>query len=177
MKENKSYSIALYEIYKDSKDSNKFYDDIQSLYLTIKNNKKIINILSSKMISKYERKNIIKNIFDKKIDQSIVYFLYVLIDNEFFKNIIYTLKFTLKNIDHRRNQSFIKIDTAFELDESTINLIVKTLKNKLKRKIDYAVIINPKLIGGIKIRIDYKEIDGTIEGKLKNMKKDINFKN
>lgn len=94
-----------------------------------------------------------------------------------FLNIIYTLKFTLKNIDHRRNQSFIKIDTAFELDESTINLIVKTLKNKLKRKIDYAVIINPKLIGGIKIRIDDKEIDGTIEGKLKNMKKDINFKN
>ncbi|MGL5591591.1 MAG: ATP synthase F1 subunit delta [Mycoplasmoidaceae bacterium] len=177
MKENKSYAIALYQMYNESKNSNKFYDDIQALYFSINCNKEIINILSSKMLSKKERKNIIKNVFDKKIDQSIVYFLYVLVDNEFFKNIIYTLKFALKEIDHRRNQSFVKIDTAFELDKKTVDLIVKALKDKLKKEIDYALVVNPNLIGGVRIRVDDKEIDGTIEGKLKNMKKDINFKN
>lgn len=177
MKENKSYSTALYQMYKESKNCNRFYDDIQSLYFSITHNKEIIDILSSRMLSKNERKNIIKTIFDKKIDESIVHFLYVLVDNEFFKNIIYTLKFTLKDIDYKRNQSFIKIDTAFELDKKTINLIIEAIKSKIKKEVDYTVIVNPKLIGGIKIRIDDKEIDGTIEGKLKNMKKDINFKN
>ncbi|MGL4616942.1 MAG: ATP synthase F1 subunit delta [Mycoplasmoidaceae bacterium] len=177
MKENKSYSTALYQMYKESKNINNFYNDIQALYFSINCNKKIIRILSSKMLSKSQRKDIIKNIFDKKIDQSIVYFLYVLVDNEFFKNIIYTLKFALKEIDNDRNQSFVKIDTAFDLDKKTVDLIVETLKKKLKKEIDYAIIVNSNLIGGIRIRIDDKEIDGTIEGKLKNIKKDINFKN
>ncbi|MGL5245979.1 MAG: ATP synthase F1 subunit delta [Mycoplasmoidaceae bacterium] len=177
MKENKSYSTALYQMYKESKDVNKFYDDIQALHFSINCNQEIIRILSSKMLSKNERKKIIQNIFYDKIDHSIVYFLYVLVDNEFFKNIIYTLKFALKEIDHKRNQSFVKIDTAFELDNKTIDLIIKALKNKLNKEIDYAVIVNPNLIGGVRIRIDDKEIDGTIEGKLKNIKKDVNFKN
>ncbi len=176
MRTNISYSIALHEIYKEEKNKIKFYDDIQSLYFSINQNNTFVNMLSSKMLSKAERKKIIKSIFEKKICSCIKNFLFVLIDDEYFKNILKILKDTLKRIDMEKGQIFVKIESAFPIEKQNLEKILNSIKNKWNKKFDYTLIINKELIGGIKIRINDREIDGSIKGKLDKLKKEIQFK-
>ncbi|MGL4647534.1 MAG: ATP synthase F1 subunit delta [Mycoplasmoidaceae bacterium] len=176
MRVNSSYSVALYEIYKETKNQKKFYEDVQSLYFSIRLHENLINILSSRMLSKEQRKKIIDNIFDNKIEELIRNFLYILIDDEYFKNVLPILKTSLKAIDLDKNQLFVKIETAQKLDDANLKKILESIKKKWNKNFDYSITINHELIGGIKISVNDEEIDGTIKGKLDQIKREVELK-
>src|SRR5262245_53554862 len=62
-----------------------------------------------------------------------------------------------------------EVESAFPMDEATVNALVADLEQKLKAKVQATVRVVPELIGGVRIAIDDEVIDASVRGKLAAM--------
>ncbi len=165
----KSYSNAIYDLFLETKD-NKFVEDIKQTYKVLKVNHEYIDYISCQFFTKEQRKASVDKLFIKKVNDYIVNFLKILIDNEQAINVCYILKRAIKLINNELDINFAIIETPFAIEPNQVSQIVQVLSKKYHKKIDYEIKINPDLIGGIKIIMNNDIIDGSIKGKLENLK-------
>ena len=62
-----------------------------------------------------------------------------------------------------------EIYSAFAIDDAQVAQLVNKLESKYQRKVSAQVIVDPALIGGIKIVVGDKVVDATVRGKLDAM--------
>ena len=62
-----------------------------------------------------------------------------------------------------------KISSAFPMDDSQRNQVVKLLSTRFKRKINATVTVDTELIGGIKVEVGDKVWDASVRGRLQTM--------
>ena len=62
-----------------------------------------------------------------------------------------------------------KISSAFPMEDAQRNRVVNLLSSRFKRKIDATVIVDPELIGGIKVELGDKIWDASVRGRLQTM--------
>jgi len=62
-----------------------------------------------------------------------------------------------------------QISSAFPLDEAQIAALVAELERRFKRKVKPQVIVDKKLIGGVRMQVGDEVIDGSVRGKLITM--------
>ncbi|MGL5630171.1 MAG: ATP synthase F1 subunit delta [Mycoplasmoidaceae bacterium] len=172
----KHYSDALFELYLEDKNQN-FFDNLKLLKSIIKHEHDLINLLSSLMLSKAERHDIINSIFKNKIDIIILNFLHILVENNNFHIIERIVKSTLAKIDKEEGICFATIESPFPLQKEQIEKIKLIISTRTKSKIELDFIINKSLIGGFKIIFGSEVIDGSIQYRLEQIrKKTINYK-
>lgn len=166
------YAFAIYSLYEEKDQS--FLHDLNAIFASLYQQKEIIEILSSNNISKQERKKIVTNIFNNDIDKYLINFLYVLIDNNFFHNVLFIIQDFFSYYNLEKNIAFLKIITPFPLDELTIKKIINSYNIKLNKEIVYTVEIDTSLIAGFKIIYNNDNIfDYSVKGKLDDLKYQI----
>ena len=62
-----------------------------------------------------------------------------------------------------------KISSAYPMEEAQRSQVVNMLSTRFKRKINATVIVDPELIGGIKVEVGDKVWDASVRGKLQTM--------
>jgi len=62
-----------------------------------------------------------------------------------------------------------KISSAFPMEDAQRNQVVNLLSARFKRKINATVIVDPSLIGGIKVELGDKVWDASVRGRLQTM--------
>lgn len=68
----------------------------------------------------------------------------------------------------------VQVTSAVELSEAQLKKITEAVGNKYpKRKIEIGTVLDPKIIGGIKLVADAVEYDGTVAGKLNRLKQHL----
>jgi len=61
------------------------------------------------------------------------------------------------------------IESAFELSAEDLQDLTTALERRFKRKIEAQVVVNPELIGGVRITVGDNVIDGTVQERLRAM--------
>ena len=126
-------------------------------------------------ISKEEKKNLIKKIFSEKINITNLNFLLLLIDKQRF-NILPEIQNELAKIVNKNKGIVIaEVNSASELDVNTIESLRQKLELQLQKneKITIEQKIKPELIGGVVVKINDLVYDGSIRGRLENLKRRI----
>ncbi len=165
----KSYSEAIYELFLENKDK-KLINDIKETYHVLKSNSEYVSYISCRYFSKDERKTSVNKIFNKRVNPFINNLICSLIDHESAENVCYVLKRAIKLINSELDIDFAIIETPFEIEKEQLDKLLKALAKKYNRKIDYEIKINPSLIGGLKITLGEDIIDGSIRGKLDDLR-------
>jgi F-type H+-transporting ATPase subunit delta len=117
------------------------------------------------------KKAVISKAFSGKIKQELVNFLSLLLDKGRIKNLPGIFAEYLKAADKIKNTLNITIISAAPLEDKQVNSIVEKYKllynstsaNLLKE-------IDKTLIGGVKVKIGDKVVDGTITGRLQGLR-------
>ena len=113
----------------------------------------VLPFIKSYKVSKEEKKDLVKNAFDKHVDQYVLNFLFLLIHK-------------LCNEQLKIKEGII--ETARELDEESIKKLEKALSDG-----EYTVVLKPKinkdLISGFRVTIEEKVIDNTMKQRIKQM--------
>ena len=173
----KNYARALFELGELSGNDLSLQETILS---ELNNINEIINkvkdakvIFTTPVIAKDEKKELIQKLLQGKIDQKVLNFLFLLIDKQRF-NMLPEIQDELNKLVNKLKGIVVaEISSASALDNETLEKLKQKLENILTKdkKILVESKIEPELIGGIKVKMDDLVFDGSIKGKLENLKR------
>lgn len=163
------YAQAIYDL---AKEENKI-DIINECFIVVNKsieNNDFMELLSSPKITKEEKKNILTKVYGK-LDSLFLDFMYVLIDNNRINRISYIYDYYNQLIKIEHNILHIEAYSVKELTKTQIDNLRKTLSSYYNGKtLEIENIVDPKLIGGVRIECNGKTLDVTLKKSLANMK-------
>ena len=167
------YAKAIYELAQENNKIKVFRDCFVVVTQTALNNNEFMEILTSPVVNKSNKKDIIKKVYGS-LDEEFVNFLYVIIDHNRFSSINYiyyeyeNLVLTDKNIVKA------SIFSAYELNDAQMKEIVSALEYRYKnKKIEAENIIDSELIGGIRVLVNNESVDLSLKTSLDKLKESI----
>ena len=171
---SKNYAQALIELAGgDLSLEETFLNEIKSINEIISQIKETKQIFENPGISKDEKKELIKNLFSGKINQNVLNFLFLLIDKQRFNILPDIQNWLNKFINNRKGIVIAEVTSALELDANTLENLKQKFETLLKedKKVTIETKIEPALIGGLMVKINDLVYDGSIKGKLDNLKR------
>lgn len=167
------YATALFMLSLENDSLDEFAADLATVKSVFEENPEYELLLSSPAIKKSERTEIINAAFGGSIDECIINFINVLCDHNKLSAIYDCIKDFMALKKSAENCITAHIYTAVPLTETQ----KEKLKYKLQKKFHSTVIIktavDKSIIGGIKIEVDGKIIDGSIKEQLSDIKEVI----
>ena len=159
------YAKSLYEVHPDKKlcldefrTFMNFYDELSP-------------VIKSPGIKKIEKHEIIKKSF-KNFTNEIIYFMYVVIDNDRFINLGEIYSEFVKLFNKENNIASCDCYTNKKLTNIEKKEVLSFLEKELNKKIELNEIVDANT-SGIKIICDNKTIDYTVEARINNMRLSI----
>lgn len=133
--------------------------------------RELCRYLASPVISKAEKKEILASIAKKaSFSELFLHFLYLIIDRGRGFYLREILKACLEVGYLKEGVKIAYCYSAFDLDSKTKNRLKAKLEQKYDAKVELHFILDPSLIGGIRLYVDSKLIDGSIKANIDNMR-------
>jgi F-type H+-transporting ATPase subunit delta len=167
---NKRYAEALIKITEENNTTKGVLSDFAEVVKVLEENKELKLFFLNPHVKISDKKDVLKELFEGKISIELLNLLKLIVDKDRIKYIPGILDEYSKLYDENRNVLNLKISSAVPLEEMQINSIKQTYlrlydKSSAKVKLE----IDEKLIGGVRVQIGDKVIDGSIKGRLESM--------
>lgn len=174
IKTSKVYSQALIELTNnDLPLQENIFNEIKDINQILSSTKDAKVFFNNPAISKEEKKSLINKTFSGKINETLLKFLFVLIDNQKFDYLPEIQNQYLALLNKSKGIVIAEVTSAHELDSSIVNAISDALKHNLSSigqvKIETKIV--PELIGGLKVKVGDLVYDGSIKGRLDGLKR------
>lgn len=165
------YAKALFELAQESNKLELYIDYFTAIVETVK--KDFYKLLTSPSIEKNEKKEVIKKVYHT-FDEDFLHFLFVLIDNNRISRIGTIFDEFMNFVLMDKNIVQVEVHSAVELNDKQI----KHFENKLKerynnKKLEIKNIVNPDLLGGIRIIANNEELDMSAKNHLNKIKETL----
>lgn len=167
------YSQALFSLAFEEKKIDRFLSDLELVYDIIKRSKDFKRLLSNPEILFKEKEKIIKNIFKNRLLPEIYNFAFLLIKKDnlnLLGEIFYNFK---KRALEEKNVLEVGVISAVDLKKPQEKKIAKILKEKTKKEIKIKKSLNPKIIGGVIIKIGDEVLDLSLKKRLEVLRQSL----
>lgn len=169
-----SYSEALFELSLEENKTEKVTKDFLILRDLFDKNPKFLQLFDSPFISIESKYQIIEEDF-KDFDKILINFLKIITHDGLIKY-IHTLYREYKHLyNHKFNILEGIIYTPYNLDDKEISKICNVFEKKLNSKVVFKVIIDERIIAGIKVLVNDTIYDYTLNTKLDEIKSNLMF--
>lgn len=167
------YALALFEAGLDLEKTNEFKKELDFLKVVFEKEKKLLQILNHPKINKGEKRELIDKIFKERISQEMVNFLYILIDKRREGYILEIIDRYKELFNEHENIAKVVAVTAVPMEEKSKNRLQEVLSNKLEKKIELINEVDSTILGGVLLKLQNKQLDGTVKGQLESIGKAI----
>ncbi len=167
------YAEALFQVGEESNSTTKLYEELNAVLDILKSDKNFYNVLKSPLISKGEKKEIIENVFNNRIENDLKNFFKILIDKERISYLELIQKSFKDLLNENNNIVEGKAITAIPMSKEEIKKLEENLSSKYNANIILENIVDETILGGVLVRLGNKEIDGTIKTRLENLKQEL----
>lgn len=166
------YGQALYSLALDKGLVLKWQEEVKEIRRAFNENADFIVVLGSSFLSVEERQEMLKNTL-KGIDENIVSLLQIVIANHRTNEIDNILLAFNSLCNECRGIEEGYLYSSIRLDESTIKKLETKISEVEHHQVELHNVIDPQLIGGVKVVIHDRVYDGSIKHHLEQMKKDL----
>tara|TARA_Y100000591_G_scaffold307814_1_gene307543 strand:- start:32 stop:589 length:558 start_codon:yes stop_codon:yes gene_type:complete len=164
------YSLALYELAKESNALTHIEQNSAALLSLISNDKNFKNFIKNPSISRDISISIISKISEiSKLDNLFKNFLNFLITKRRFFFVEQILKSFLEICSEKRGELKAEIRSAKKLTQDEINKITKELSDNFKSNIKLNYNHDESLIGGLIVQVGSTMIDTSVKNKLQQI--------
>lgn len=167
------YAKAFFSLAKEKKMIQTFKADIEKVYDTCKHSSELVQLLESPVVSILKKTELITKLFKPEVNQYTLRFLLLILHNnrgEYIPGICHNF---LEQIREDQNIKSAKLVTAIEIDAKAVNKIKILLEKELKSTVELNNKVDPKIIGGLILRIDDKQYDASVITQLGKVKKSL----
>ncbi|MEE9171068.1 MAG: ATP synthase F1 subunit delta [bacterium] len=164
------YAKALFLVGSDRGILDKIQEDWALFVHTLKEKQDFYHFFVSPEVSRREKEEKIEELFGDIFSNVFYNFLLVILKNQ-RQNVILEIAeaFNVK-VDQSVNRTKAVVTSAVELPAELRTQIQQQLSKDLNKEIILVTQRDPTLIGGIRIMVEGKVIDGSIKGKLRMMR-------
>ena len=166
------YGLALYSLALEENKIDSWQNDVKTLKGIFLENPDFIMILGSSFISLEERIEILEKTL-KGVDKNIVALIDVVMENNRTDLLIDVFDSFNSYCNQYRGVSEGLIYSTLKLDQTVIDQIEKKISKIEGSKVELKNVIDPSLIGGVKVVIKDRIYDGSIKHNIEMMKKDL----
>ena len=152
---NKEYAEALFTIAYEHGALEEYAQALSEIKTVIEENPEYLSFLDSPALPLSERLGAIDEAFSKGFPEYIVSFLKLLCENGRIREL---------------PQCIEEFDSAVELNVAAKDKLCRKLSKLTGKTVEAVYVTDPTLLGGIKVEIDGKTIDGSITNNLKRIK-------
>lgn len=148
----------------------KALDDLQELNgAVVHDNPEFLKILENPRITYAEKNDFIGRVLGKNISREVVNFIKLLIAKERIARFGDIVDFLIINYIHKEKKALL-LKTTSALDLELIKKIEAGLEKNFNRKFKFYIHLDGNLLGGITAQIGNMVIDGSIRGRLRELK-------
>lgn len=166
------YGLALYSLALEENKIDSWQKDVKTLKSIFEKNTDFIMILGSSFLSLEERIEILEKTL-VGVDERIVALIDVIMENNRTDLILDIFESFNSYCNQYRGVSEGLIYSTLKLDQTVIDQIEKKISKIENNKVELKNVIDPSLIGGVKIVIKDRIYDGSIKHSIEMMKKDL----
>ncbi len=168
----KDYATALFELSIEENKVETIFEELNVVSTLMLDEPQFMKMLSHPELHKNEKKDIFKKVF-KQVDQIVLYFLYVLVDNNRIEHIQSIQEMFIKLYNEYNKVIEVKAQSTLPLNEEQKNKLEEKLKIKYRHKIKIENVIDKSIIGGLRLSIDNEIIDFSLKSQFSNLKSHV----
>lgn len=169
----KVYADALFELSVEEDTLDVTFEELKALKVIFDENKELTELLASPIVSEDEKHTILKNVFEGRVSQTTFNFLCVVADKG---RAAYFAKMTevFREL-YNKNKGILDVEvvTSEPLSEELEKKLVSKLEASTGKKVNITKTVDKSILGGIIVRYENSEIDGSIRKRLDDMRKNI----
>nr|AIA21272.1 ATP synthase CF1 delta subunit [Pyropia kanakaensis] len=164
------YAVALLELAKTKKATERVSKDIQLVQNTLSQSEKLKNFLANPLKTVEAKKQVIGATFGDQISENTLSFLMILVDRKRIAMLDTIANKYLELAYQMDSLTIANISTSIALKSDQENLLIEKIKVMTQAKeVKLIISVDPELIGGFTIQIGSKVIDTSIRGQLRQM--------
>ena len=171
---SREYAEALFELAVQANVTQETSEGVETVISALMQMPEYRALLASPAISKEERLAALDTAFRGKIPDILLAILRMMVS----RGHVSALNGMARNYEELargyRGESMAVVTSAVPLKEAETVALREKLEKKLARKITLQCHVNPDLIGGIRVEVDGRVIDGSIRNKLDEIKEVMN---
>ena len=138
----------------------------------IMENQDLIHLFSSYFISKEEKEQIIDQLFVDE-EENIKNFIKVIVQNKRANSILKIFDEFISECNEKLEISEGIVYSVEKLSKEQLDALEKNLSIRLNSKVELVILIDARLIGGLKVVVKDKIFDGSIKNKLEKLKESL----
>ena len=167
---NVRYAKALFELGKEKNQLRNLHEDIVKISGLCRESKEFMNLLENPVLSVSQKKQVFLKIFQFSISDQALQFILLIAGNHREFEIPGICRNFIEMV--RKDQGIIPatVTTARKLSENMLSQIKKNLEKETGKEIELMDKVNPSIIGGMILRLEDQQFDGSISTQLKKIK-------
>jgi F-type H+-transporting ATPase subunit delta len=166
---SKRYAKGLLQLVIERKEVESMLKDMQFIRSTMDGSPKLQRVLVSPIIKDAKKKEIIVEVFGGKTTDLTRKLIDILSEKSRL-GLLYGITTSFESLYNIHAGILeITISTAFELDSTQIDKIVKAIATSTGKTIKHAVKLDKNLIGGVTVKYGDTVVDGSVKNKLEQL--------
>ncbi|KIL78664.1 ATP synthase delta chain [Bacillus badius] len=169
----KRYALALFEIAKEHQQLQEIGEELQVVKAVFEENKGLLPLLESPKLTIEEKQALVKNAFSEA-SIYVANLLMLLIERHREGDITAVADAYVNLANEEQGLAEATVESVRPLtEEETHQISIKFAKKVGKQALKINNIVNPQLLGGLKVRIGNRIFDGSLRGKLNRLEQQL----
>ncbi len=170
------YAQALFEISRLTHEDSEIEAELESFSAALKKSPEIDKFLTNPLLKLDQKRDFLGRIFQERrypYYETLLNFFTILFQKNRF-HLIHEITVSFKRIaDEAEGRGVAEIRSARTLDSKFEAMIVSRLEKIAGYRIQVKKEVDPKLIGGVFVKVRNKVIDGSVKHKIDSLKKEL----
>lgn len=169
----KEYGAGLYELARDERLLEALHGELRDIAAILKAQPDFVKLLCSRAIERDKRLQVVDDTFRDRAHPYVVNFMKLLVEKERFSCFMEAIQW----FHQRYNEDFgiveAYVTSAVPLTEDDVEALRQKLEQMSHRKVALIASVDPSVIGGVRVEMDGKRYDNTIQNKLGRLKQSM----
>lgn len=166
----KEYAFALFKLAVSNGNLKEYDECLNTVLEVFEQNREYVKVLNSPAILLSRRLNLIEEAFGSLKCEYVTVFIKLLCENGHIEELFNCIKEFKNLLNDYENIVIAKVYYAAELTEEQKEALVNKLCKITQKRVSAVYIEDTSLLGGIKVEVDGKTLDGSVSARLNKVK-------
>lgn len=170
----KEYADALFMLARENGTEQAFADALESAAAAFHADPAYLDLLASPVISKETRKSLLRDAFGDSLPKEVLACIALMCDNGHIRAFFAMQSDYAEQFNQLTHVTVVTVTSATPLSDEQKDALLQTLSAQTGRTVRATFAVDETLIGGIKVEMDGRVLDGSIKHRLRELKEVMN---